>query len=101
MRAAAGGFALATDLADYLVRRGLPFREAHDAIGAMVSKLSATGRDLSNLTLIELRKFSAAFQADALALLSPEKSLRARKVIGGPAPETVRRRLAELARKEA
>jgi argininosuccinate lyase len=96
MGAAAGGFALTTDLAEYLVRRGVPFREAHETIGEMVRELSAAGRTLSEVTLAELQNLSPAFQADALKMLKPEHSLRARKVVGGPAPETVRRRLAEL-----
>lgn len=99
MRAAAGGFALATDLAEYLVRCGVPFREAHEAIGSLVRDLSAAGRDLSQVTLAELRSVSPAFAADALQMLQPEHSLRARKLIGGPAPQTVRRRLTELRRK--
>jgi len=99
MGAAAGGFALATDLAEYLVQRGVPFREAHEAIGALVRELSAAGRTLSAVKLAELQNLSPAFQADALKMLKPEHSLRARKVVGGPAPETVRRRLAELGRK--
>ena len=97
MGAAAGGFALATDLAEYLVRRGVPFRQAHETVGALVRELSAAGRTLSEVTLAELQNLSPAFQADALKMLTPEHSLRARKVVGGPAPETVRRRLAELA----
>jgi argininosuccinate lyase len=99
MRAAAGGFALATDLAEYLVRRGVPFREAHETIGSLVRELSAAGRDLSEVTLAELQNLSPAFAADSLKMLQPEHSLRARKLIGGPAPQTVRRRLAELRRK--
>jgi argininosuccinate lyase len=99
MGAAAGGFTLATDLAEHLVQRGVPFREAHELIGSLVRQLSAAGRTLSELTLAELRNISRNFQADAMKLLKPEHSLRARKVIGGPAPETVRRRLIELERK--
>jgi argininosuccinate lyase len=101
MRAAAGGFALATDLAEYLVRRGVPFREAHEAIGALVRELGSARHTLSDVTLAELQNVSPAFGADALRMLQPEHSLRARKVIGGPAPETVRRRLAELERSGA
>jgi len=97
MGAAAGGFALATDLAEYLVRRGVPFRQAHETVGALVRELSAAGRTLSAVTMAELQNLSPAFQADTLKMLTPEHSLRARKVVGGPAPETVRRRLAELA----
>jgi argininosuccinate lyase len=99
MAAAAGGFSLTTDLAEYLVLRGVPFREAHEVIGALVRELSAAHRTLSTVTLAELQNLSPAFQADALKMLKPEHSLRSRKVVGGPAPETVRRRLAELRRK--
>ena len=99
MGAAAGGFALATDLAEYLVRRGMPFREAHEALGALVKELLATGRTLTEVTLAELRKLSPLFRADALKMLKPEHSLRARRVVGGPAPQTVRRHLAELGRR--
>jgi argininosuccinate lyase len=96
MGAAAGGFALATDLAEYLVQRGVPFREAHEAIGSLVRELAAAGRTMSELTLAELQNVSSAFATDALKMLNAEHSLRARKVFGGPAPGTVRRRLAEL-----
>jgi argininosuccinate lyase len=99
MRVAAGGFALATDLAEYLVQRRVPFRQAHEAIGWLVRELDSAGRTLTEVTLAELQSFSPAFEPDALKLLKPEHSLRARKVIGGPAPEAVRRRLAEFLRR--
>jgi len=99
MRAAAGGIALATDLAEYLVRHKMPFREAHEAIGSLVRELSAAGRTLSEVTLAEWQRLSPVFEADVLKMLGPEHSLRARKIIGGPSPETVRQRLAELGRK--
>jgi argininosuccinate lyase len=99
MRIAADGFTLATDLAEYLVARGVPFREAHEAIGALVRDLAAASRLLSGLKIEELRKYSNAFDDDVLAMLTVENSLRARKIIGGPAPETVRRRLKQLARR--
>jgi argininosuccinate lyase len=99
MSEAAGGFALTTDLAEYLVRKGVPFREAHEAIGSLVSDLSTGRRPLPGVTVSELQKLSPAFQADALKLLDPAHSLRARTVIGGPAPRTVRRRLAQLKRR--
>ena len=98
MRAAAGGFALATDLAEYLVARGTPFREAHEAVGALVRETAAAGRSLAQLTLDDLRRCSPRFGPDALAALNPESSMRARKLVGGPAPETVRRRLKQLGR---
>jgi argininosuccinate lyase len=96
MRAAAGGWALATDLAEYLVRRGVPFRNAHETIGALVREAVARGRSLEALTFEDLRRHSAAFRRDVLKILSPESSLAARKVFGGPAPDVVRRRIAEL-----
>jgi len=98
MRAAAGGFALATDLAEYLVARGVPFREAHDAVGALVRDTAAGGRTLEQLGLDDLRRYSKAFGPDACAMLTAENSLRARKIAGGPAPATVKRRLKQLGR---
>ncbi|MBB6029726.1 argininosuccinate lyase [Oceanithermus desulfurans] len=98
-RAAAGGFALATDLADYLTRKGLPFRQAHAVVGRIVRKLQEEGRDLDDLSLEELRSFSDRFDEDALTLLSVEGSVSSRDVFGGTAPEQVRARIAE-AKKE-
>ncbi len=94
-RAAAGGFALATDLADYLARKGMPFRQAHAVVGGLVRKLQEEGRDLESLTLEELRSFSELFDEDALALLSVEGAVASRNVYGGTAPEQVRARIAE------
>ncbi len=94
-RAAAGGFALATDLADYLARKGLPFRQAHAVVGGIVRKLQEEGRDLESLSLEELRSFSELFGEDALALLSVEGAVASRNVYGGTAPEQVRARIAE------
>jgi argininosuccinate lyase len=99
MAAAAGGFALATDLSEYLVARGVPFREAHQVIGQLVREVSSAGRSLSQVTLAELQELSPVFQADVLKTLEPEHSLKMRKVVGGPAPQTVRRRLIQLRRK--
>jgi argininosuccinate lyase len=98
MRASAGGFALATDLAEYLVARGVPFREAHEAVGALVRDTAAMGLALGDLTLEDLRRYSTKFGADAIATLSVDSSLRARKLPGGPAPATVRRHLQRLRR---
>ena len=98
LRAAAGGFALATDLAEYLVARGVPFRLAHEAVGALVRETAARDLTLEDLTLADLRRHSAEFGADALDALTAEKSIAARKLIGGPAPAAVRRRLKELGR---
>ncbi len=94
MRAAAGeNFSTATDLADYLVRRGLPFRQAHEVVGRVVRHGLDHGKALDALTLPELRRFSELFDADVTRVLSVDASLRARAVTGGTAPEAVRRAL--------
>jgi argininosuccinate lyase len=99
MRQAAGThFATATDLADYLVRKGLPFREAHEVIGRVVRHALDAGRTLEALSLDELRRFSPLFERDVAEVLSVEASLRARSVTGGTAPDAVRRAL-EVARR--
>ena len=91
MRSAAlKGFATATDLADYLVRQGMPFRDAHEVVGKAVAFGIAEGRDLSELTLAELQQFSPGIQEDVFHVLSLEGSLNARNHIGGTAPEQVR-----------
>jgi argininosuccinate lyase len=84
------GFATATDLADYLVRKGMAFRDAHEAVGLAVRLGVETGRDLSELTLTELQNFSALITADVFDYLTLEGSVAARKHIGGTAPETVK-----------
>ncbi|MBF6567998.1 MAG: argininosuccinate lyase [Candidatus Binataceae bacterium] len=99
MRLAAGGFSLATDMAEYLVRRGLPFREAHGVIGKMVRELAAAGRSLEDLSLGELQGYSKLFAVDSIKILSVDHSLAARSVIGGPAPRLVRKRLERFAEK--
>jgi argininosuccinate lyase len=96
MRAGAGGFALATDLAEYLVANGVPFREAHEAVGALVRDCAAKGLKFDDLTAADLRRYSPRFDEAALASLTVESSLRARSLPGGPAPETVRQRLRRL-----
>ncbi len=99
MRAAAGGFALATDLAEYLVGRGTPFRRAHEIVGAIVRETADAGRTLEDLSTAELRRYSSAFGADAIAILRAENSVARRTIEGGPAPSTVKRRLKELGRR--
>ncbi|HMW42451.1 MAG TPA: argininosuccinate lyase [Plasticicumulans sp.] len=91
MRAAAlQGFATATDLADYLVRKGVPFRDAHEIVGKAVRLGVDTGRDLSQMRLEELRAFSDAIGADVFDSLTLEGSLAARNHFGGTAPAQVR-----------
>ena len=96
MRAGAGGFTLATDLAEYLVARGVPFREAHEAVGALVRDTAARGLAMSDLQIEDLRRYSSKFGADAITTLSVDRSLQARSLPGGPAPITVRARLRRL-----
>ncbi len=91
MRNAANeGFSTATDLADYLVRRGVPFREAHEVVARAVRRASELGVDLAGLGLDELRRFAGDIDADALDVLSLEGSVAARAHVGGTAPERVR-----------
>ncbi len=88
------GFATATDLADYLVRKGMAFRDAHEVVGQAVRLGLNTDRDLSELSLAELQGFAAAISADVFEVLSLEGSVAARKHIGGTAPDTVRQAIA-------
>jgi argininosuccinate lyase len=99
MRAAAGGFALATDLAEYLVGRGVAFREAHEIVGALVRETAEAGRTLEDLSASDLARHSRAFGNDAVAILRAENSVARRTVEGGPAPSAVKLRLKELGRR--
>ncbi|MDP3424818.1 MAG: argininosuccinate lyase [Burkholderiaceae bacterium] len=95
MRAAAQkGYATATDLADYMVKKGLPFRDAHEAVAHAVKTAQAKGVDLSELSLAELQAFNSAIGADVFECLSLEGSLNARSTLGGTAPSQVRVQLA-------
>jgi len=93
-RAAQRGFATATDLADYLVRRGMPFRDAHEAVGRAVRRAGALGCDLSELSIEELRAFAPQIEADVRSALSLEGSVAARDHVGGTAPAQVARQVA-------
>ena len=84
------GFATATDLADYLTRKGLPFRDAHEAVGLAVRRAETLGVDLPQLPLAELQTFSPLVADDIFSVLTVEGSLAARSHIGGTAPEQVR-----------
>ncbi|MDD9855370.1 MAG: argininosuccinate lyase [Gammaproteobacteria bacterium] len=87
--AAARGHATATDLADYLVSREVPFREAHEAVGKAVGFAEAKGAQLDELKLAELQQFNAAIAADVFDALSVEGSVAARAHTGGTAPARV------------
>ena len=84
------GFATATDLADYLTRKGLPFRDAHEAVGLAVRRAEELGVDLPQLSLAELQRFSPLVEEDIFTVLTVEGSLASRRHIGGTAPEQVR-----------
>jgi argininosuccinate lyase len=86
---AAGGLMLATDVADYLVARGMPFRSAHELVGAMVRTLVAGDRDFASLALEEWRGFSTLFGEDVLALVTPERSVAARRTPQSTSPSAV------------
>ncbi len=97
MRAAAlEGFATATDLADYLVRKGVPFRDAHGAVARAVREAEAVGCDLSGLPLAVLKRFSSAIGEDVFAALSLEGSVAARDHVGGTAPRQVKAAIARM-----
>ena len=83
------GFATATDLADYLTRKGLPFRDAHEAVGLAVRRAEALGVDLPQLPLLELQQFSLLVEADVFSALTVEGSLASRCHTGGTAPAQV------------
>ena len=90
MRAATmKGYATATDLADYLVKKGLPFRDAHEVVGKAVGLGVSKGVDLSELSLDELQSFSPLIECDVFDCLTLEGSLTARNHIGGTAPNQV------------
>jgi len=93
-QAAMEGFATATDLADYLVKKGMPFREAHEAVSRAVRRAVERGVDLAELGIEELKRFSSLIGADVIERLSLEGSLAARDHIGGTAPVQVRAAIA-------
>jgi len=99
--AARQGFATATDLADYLVRKGVPFRDAHEIVGRAVLHGVNNGRDLSGMTLQELRGFSTAIEEDVFQFLTPDGSVAARNHTGGTAPQQVREAITRVAERLA
>jgi argininosuccinate lyase len=85
---------LATDLADYLVRKGMPFRRAHYVVGSVVALAERTGKPLNRLSFAELQSVDKSFGRDATGILSLERAMAARKVVGAPGTKEVRRQLA-------
>ena len=96
LAAVQNGFLNATDLADYLVRRGMSFRSAHALVGKMVRFCLDRGRRLEELSLQELRRFSPRIEKDVYAYLTPEAAIQRRRAVGGTALTNVRRRLREM-----
>jgi len=92
---AASGLLLATDVADYLVSRGMPFRRAHEVVGAMVRRLLAEGRDFSSMTMAEWREASEMFGDDAPRAATALASVQARRTPQSTNPEAVRAALEE------
>jgi len=88
---ASAGFANATDLADYLVKKGVPFRDAHAVSGRLVAHCLDRGCALDDLSLEEMRTFCPAFDTDVYAAISLSACVSARNLTGGPAPEQVKR----------
>jgi argininosuccinate lyase len=94
--AAARGFSTATDIADYLVRKNLPFRNAHEVVGLAVRYCVETGKEIPELTLDEFRGFSELIEEDIYDYVTLDASVNARKATGGTAREAVERELARL-----
>ena len=94
--AAASGLLLATDVADYLVGRGVPFRRAHEIVGALVRKLVADGRDFASLSLAEWRAASDRFDGDVVERVTPGVSVAAKRTPQSTAPAAVDARLADV-----
>lgn len=93
-RAALQGFSTATDLADYCVRKGIPFRDAHEVVGKAVRHGVETGKDLAQMSLAELQQFSPLISDDVFAVLTLQGSVAARNHIGGTAPAQVKQAVA-------
>jgi argininosuccinate lyase len=93
--AAGAQYSTATDLADYLVRKGVPFREAHEIVGKTVRYALERGKELDQLAIEEFRRSSPLIDTDVYAAIAVEASLAARGVIGGTAPDAVRRQIVE------
>jgi argininosuccinate lyase len=93
---AASGMMLATDVADYLVGKGMPFRRAHEVVGALVRKLIAEKRDFETLSLAEWRAASELCEEDVIARITPAVSVQAKRTPQSTAPDAVRARLADV-----
>ncbi len=88
-KGASGGYTVATDCADYLAKKGMPFRQAHEVIGSLVLYCSENGKKLDELSVEEFKTFSDLFEADILTAVKLENVIENRNLVGGPAPQTV------------
>jgi argininosuccinate lyase len=93
---AASGLLLATDVADYLVGKGMPFRRAHEVVGALVRKLILEQRDFETLSLAEWRAASELCEPDVIARITPSQSVEAKRTPQSTAPDAVSARLADV-----
>jgi argininosuccinate lyase len=98
-KAAAGGFINATDCADYLVGRGLPFRDAYRVTGELVAECIESGLTLETLPLETYRKYNDLFAEDIYSAISLDTCVNGRKVIGGPAPQKVEQQAKRVLKK--
>jgi argininosuccinate lyase len=85
---------LATDLAEYLVKKGMPFREAHEAVGRLVARAGAAGQALNNVSLLEMQEVSRLFEDDVLAVFDLRSSMAKRTAIGAPSPQNIAAQIA-------
>jgi argininosuccinate lyase len=95
LAAASRGYMNATELADYLVRKGMPFRNAHEVVGKIVLRAVAAGEEIGQLPLAELNKFSDMIDADVFATLSLDQTLKTKSQVGGTSPELISATLAQ------
>jgi argininosuccinate lyase len=98
-KAAESGFLLATEAADYLVEKGLPFRQAHEVVGRIVRYCLDQGRDLTQLSIKELQKFSGQFQKDVIGYLDLEASVERKQQTGATARNRILERIRRIEEK--
>ncbi|HZH35363.1 MAG TPA: hypothetical protein VEX64_11010, partial [Pyrinomonadaceae bacterium] len=96
--AALYGYLNATELADYLARKGIPFREGHELVGKIVLRAIELGKELGELGLDEMRRFSTVIESDVFAALSLEETLKTKNATGGTSRERVGEALSEARR---
>ena len=90
LNGAKGGFANATDVADYLVKKGVPFRDSHSIVGNMVAKAISLGKNLDDFTIEEFKECSPLIEEDIYEAISMQTCVGDRKLKGGPAPQRVK-----------